>query len=182
MYYDLEKIKNTGEVLRKIAGGINPVNGEIIENNAVLNDTMVIRSLYFAADVLDNVADGVYSRRYNKTLKFVITPEQKSKVRFTEGKIGVNEFSRCINSCIDLTKSKKLTGVELNKRLKKLGILSEKNLEDGKTRTITNENSGKYGFESVRKSYNGVEYDMVVINDEGKKYLLDNIEKIMNAE
>lgn len=84
--------------------------------------------------------------------------------------------------CIDLNQSKRLTGVEINKRLKAMGILSEETTETGKTRTVINDNSINYGFESQRKSYNGVEYDMVVINDKGKKYLLDNIEVIMGAE
>jgi hypothetical protein len=32
------------------------------------------------------------------------------------------------------------------------------------------------------RKFNGVEYEMVVINDQGKKYLLDNIETIMKSE
>ena len=105
--------------------------------------------------------------------------EEKKQVSFPEGKIGVNEFSKQVNLCIDLTKSKKLTGVELNKGLKKIGILSEKTMESGKTRTITNETSANYGFEMEKRNFNGVEYEMVLMNDNGKKYLLQNIDTIM---
>lgn len=66
----------------------------------------------------------------------------------------------------------------MNKGLKRLGILSEA-VEDGKKRTVTNEISKDYGFFSEKRSYDGREYDMVLINNEGKKYILDNIEKIM---
>lgn len=69
----------------------------------------------------------------------------------------------------------------MNKKLKILGILSEEKLESGKTRTIINENSINFGFETDKKTYNGSEYDMVAMNDKGKKYLLDNIESIMKA-
>lgn len=50
-------------------------------------------------------------------------------------------------------------------------------IERALNRTVINDNSINYGFESQRKSYNGVEYDMVVMNDKGKKYLLNNIEE-----
>lgn len=179
---EFEKIEKAKIILQKIAKGINPITGEQIEENSFLNDARIIRCFYFVAEVLDNVKNGVYSSTKNKLKKFVITPEQKEKVEFPPNKIGVNEFSRCINASIDLSISKKLTGVELNNKLKKLGILSEETAEKGKTRTVINENSINYGFESERRIYNGVEYDMVVINDKGKKYLLDNIESIIGEE
>jgi len=184
MNEELEKIQKAKLVLQNIANGINPINGEKIEDESFLNDPRIIRCFYFVADVLDNVIRGAYSSKISgpRPKVFVITMEQKSKVRFPEGKIGVNEFSRCVNMCIDPNKSKRLTGAEINKRLKALGILSEETTETGKTRTVINDNSINYGFESQRKSYNGVEYDMVVMNDKGKKYLLDNIEEIMRTE
>ena len=128
---------------------------------------------------MEDVINGAYSFLGEKPTEFRISPEEKKQVSFPEGKIGVNEFSKQVNLCIDLTKSKKLTGVELNKRLKKIGILSEKTTESGKTRTITNETSVNYGFEMEKRNFNGVEYEMVLMNDNGKKYLLQNIDTIM---
>ncbi len=183
MYIDVEKMGKTKELLLKIAKGINPLTGEPFEKQSFLNDPKIVRGFYFMAEVLDNTAKGGYQNRYRGGYdKFIITPEQKSRVTFPAEKIGVNEFSRCVNSCIDLNQSRKLTGVELNKRLKKLGILNAENTPEGKTRTILNETSAKYGFETEKRSYNGVEYDKILINEAGKKYLLDNLEKIMAVE
>ena len=179
---EIEKIEKAKIILEKIAKGVNPITGEQIEEDSFLNDARMIRCFYFVAEVLGNVKDGVYRSKKNKMTEFIITPEQKEMVEFPPGRIGVNEFSKCINRCIDINISKKLTGVELNKRLKKLGILSEESTQDGKTRTIINEKSIEYGFESERRSYNGNDYDMVVINDNGKKYLSENIESIMSEE
>src|SRR5690348_8285188 len=99
MNSDFEKIEKAKEMLQKIAGGVNPLNGEMIEKDNILNDTRIIRCFYFIAEIMDNVVNGVYSRNGNRLEKFIITTEQKNKVQFTQGKIGVNEFSRCINSC-----------------------------------------------------------------------------------
>jgi len=54
--------------------------------------------------------------------------------------------------------------------------------EDGKKRTKINENSHQYGIETMRKNYNGVEYDMVCFNDAGKQFLLDHLEEIAAAK
>lgn len=179
MNTEFEKIEKAKMVLYKIANGVNPLNGEQIEKGSFLDDGKIIRCFYFVTEILDNVINGVYSSSRTGQTNFYITAEQKKRVEFPQGKIGVNEFSKCINSCIDLSRSKRLTGTELNKRLKKMGILSEEGMGDGKTRTVVNGKSAEYGFETERKSYNGIEYDKVVINDKGKKYLLENIESIM---
>lgn len=182
MYTEVERLENTRGIVDKLAKGINPFSGEPVQNDSLLNDARIIRSFYFISEVMNQMKRGNYRNRGNQALPFTITPEQKAKIVFSEGSIGVNEFCRCINLCVDYNISRKLTGVELNKRLKKLEVLSEEITEAGKKRTVVNEKSPEYGFASERKSYNGTEYDKVVIDDIGKKYLLDNLETIMAVE
>jgi hypothetical protein len=178
MYYDLEKLEKTKTVLETVVKGVNPVTGVLIAKESLINDGQTTRFLAYGVEVLNNLIINCYSRR-NKIEEFTITPEEKKQIKFPEGKIGVNEFSRCVNLCIDPLKSKMLTGVELNRKLKKLKLLGEVSTTEGKTRTILNGNSEKYGFESERRAFRGAEYEMIVINDIGKKYLLDNLESIM---
>ncbi|MCX7711427.1 MAG: hypothetical protein N2484_16425 [Clostridia bacterium] len=182
MIADYEKMEKAKNLLQKIAKGVDPLTGELIAEDSFLNDPRIIRCFYYVSEVLENVIQGAYSKSSGKNADFIITAEQKSRVVFSEGKIGVNEFSRCINQCIDASRSKKMTGVGLNKRLKKLGLLSEVETNDGKTRTVTNEQSAQYGIETEKRTFKGVEYDAVVINDQGKKYLLEHIEDIMKID
>ncbi|MGE5583578.1 MAG: hypothetical protein ACM3X9_13750 [Bacillota bacterium] len=178
---DLEKLSKAREVILKMANGVNPLTGESIEKEHFLQDPRIIRCLFFIADSLKQQQEGaVYRNRRSNS--FIISAEEKKQVQFTEGKIGVNEFSKCVNRVLDLTRSKKLTGVELNKRLKKMGLLAEEQTPDGKTRTTVNNQSLDYGFETELRNYNGNEYQMVLINDKGKRYLLDNLEIIMAEE
>ena len=182
MVNDFEKMDKAKAVLTKIAKGINPLNGEPISDESFLNDPKIIRCFYFITEVLDNVMNGTYGRS-GKLANFIISQEQKERVALPEGLIGVNEFSKHVNMCIDQNVSKKLTGVEINKRLKKLGVLGEEtNSATGKSRTVTNSNSREYGFEMITRSFNGTEYDMVVMNDTGKRYLMEHIEEIMSME
>jgi hypothetical protein len=164
-------------VIENIVKGINPITGEQIAESSLLNDARIIRCLYYLVEILQNKKRR--SERSSKTKEFIITPEQKGMLAFPPEKIGIAVFSRCINDVLDPNVSKKVTGIVINKKLKKLGILSEEKTQDGHTRTIINEKSIEYGFESKRKSFNGTEYDQVLINDDGKKYLLENIEMLM---
>lgn len=180
MDLDREKLGKAKAILEKMANGINPINGQPIQDESFLQDPRMIRCLFYVSNVLQLVMDGKIQRL--RPTNFVITPEEKSRVKFPEYKIGVNEFSKCINEVIDPNKSKKLTGAELNKQLKKMGILSEIPTENGRVRTTINEKSKDYGIEIEIRTYKDREYEMVVFNDAGKRFLLENIEYIMSYE
>ncbi len=181
MALEREKLEKAREIVRKLTGGINPLNGELIANDTILNDPKMIRFFYYIQEILEMVIDGRLRSGAQATAEFVITPGEKEKIRLSEGKIGVNEFAKCVNQVIDPNRSRKLTGMELNRRLKKMGILGETVFDDGKKRTALNEQSGNYGIECEKRTFNGNDYDMILFNDVGKKYLLDNLEKILEC-
>lgn len=179
MSLEKEKIVKASEILNKIANGINPVNGEPIGNDCFLQDPRMIRCLFFVQQVLNEAAERPASIYKPAPAKFIISAEEKSRVRFPEENIGINQFAKCINAVIDVNVSRKLTGVQMNNQLKKMGILSEESIGEGRKRTIANENSQQYGVVSEKRIYNGVEYDKVCFNDIGKKFLLNDLERIL---
>jgi hypothetical protein len=182
MYYEVEYLNQTKNVLERLARGINPLTGKVVEKESFLKQVEIGKCLTTAREVVDRLIQNGGRFGSDKQTKFTITAAQKKTIKLTDGKIGVNEFSRCVNLCLDPDDSKKLTGVELNRRLRKLGILSEAKLADGKSHTTVNARSPEFGFESEHRAYKGEEYEMVVMNEIGKKYLLDNLETIMATE
>jgi hypothetical protein len=176
-----EKLVKAGEVLNKMANGVNPLTGESIVQESFLQDPRIVRCLFYIKDILQKLAEGDF-RTGPRPVRFSITAEEKRRIELPPGKIGVNQFARCINQVIDINRSLKLTGVELNKRLKKMGILAEQPGEKGKTRTAINAKSKDYGIEMEKRSFQGNEYEMVLFNEAGKKFLLDNLEMIMKEE
>lgn len=181
MVNDIEKIREAKEIVSKLASGVNPVNGDEIKNDNILNNPQMIRCLFFVSDVLENVAAGGYSKAAKKMTKFIMNANQKENVVFTEGEIGVNEIAKCINNNINPLISKKVSGNIISRGLKKMGVLAEIENEDKTKRTAVNNSSINLGFSEVKRSYNGNEYFQVVANDEGKKFILDNIKEIMGA-
>ena len=179
MGVEKEKLVKAKEVLRKMANGINPLTGEQLEEGSFLHDPRMIRCLYFVQDILNRAMDGELRAAQSKLETFVITVDEKRRVELPHGRIGVNEFAKCVNRVIDLNKSKKLSGMELKKRLKMMEALREEVMADGKKRTVPGAKSREYGIEMEKRNYNGNEYEMILFNDAGKKYLLENLEVIM---
>ncbi len=181
MNLDKEKLANAKEILRKMANGINPLNNQQIKRDSFLHDPEMVRCLYFVQEVMDYAIEGQLRTDLKKPAAFVITTDEKKRIELPQDKIGVNEFAKCVNKVLDLNRSKTLSGMEINKKLKKMGILGEETLPDGKKRTVLSAKSSEYGIETEKRNYNGNEYEMVLFNEAGKKYLLDNLEKIMEC-
>ena len=182
MDLEQEKLIKAREILLKIANGINPLTGEEVEPDNFVADPRLSRCFFYVAGELQKTWEQKKGRKSSTLTKFMITPEEKNRVILPADKIGVNQFARCINTVIDLNRSKKLTGMELNKQLKKMGILGEKEIEGDRKRTIITDKSKDYGIESEQRNYDGTEYEKIVFNDLGKKFLLDNLENILAYE
>jgi hypothetical protein len=84
---------------------------------------------------------------------------------------------RCLHYLVKILQKKK-------RRSKKSGKKREFIITPEQKRRVTlpPEKIGIYGFESKRRSFNGDEYDQVLINENGKKYLLENIEMLMEMK
>ena len=180
MEFDKEKMNQTREVLLSVVNGVNPLNGKEIKKDSLLQEDKILEAVTYAASLIEDLQNNSYSRY--KPLAFTMDEDQKSKVSFRPGTIGVMEFSKSVNEHLDQSNSRKLSGVDLNRRLKKMGIISEEQLNNGKKRAATNDCSQQYGFCMEKRDFRGTEYEMVVMDDYGKKYLMENIDTIMALE
>lgn len=182
MELEKEKLVKAAEVLNRIANGINPLNGEAIAAESFLQDPRIIRCFFYVKDILSQIAAGHSPKNTARPEGYAITREELQRVELPEGKIGVNEFARCVNQALDLTRSKKITGADLNKRLKKMGILGEEATPAGKSRTVLTPESAAHGITAEMRNFRGNEYEMILFDDRGKQFLLDNLEALMTED
>lgn len=173
-----DKTKKAREILDTITNGVNPITKEAIESDNFINDPRLSRCFIYVCEILDKV---INDNENKKLTRFNITKKEKVLVRFPDYNIGISHFTKCINDVINLNISRNLSPYEFNKKLRESGLLAETIGESGKARSVLNGKSAQYGFEMEHRNVNGKEYDMIVINDYGKKYLLENLEKIMEA-
>lgn len=177
MEIDKERMNQAREVLQSIIDGVNPQTGKEIKKDSLLYESRISEALAFATNLMGDLQNNSYLRY--KPLAFTMNEEQKSKVSFRPGTMGVMEFSKNVNEHLNLENSRKLSGVDLNRRLRKMGVISEELLANGKRRATINDCSLQYGFCMEKRDFRGTEYEMVVMNENGKKYMMENIDTIM---
>jgi len=175
MHQDIELIIRAQQILREIAQGINPFTGETIEESNFVKNPKMIRCFNFVADVLERTKSTVR----NLNTQFIITKAQKEEIDIPFETIGITKFIQAVNQVINQSISKRASSKKIFDSLKTLGILGETVDRDGRKTTIVIPNSANYGFESVRRVSNDIEYEQVVANRKGQKYLIDNLEMLM---
>ena len=90
MINDIDKIGKANNIILKLANGIDPVNGEVIENDNVLNDPRRIRCFFFVSKVLENVISGEY-RKAKQERNTIKQGDEKNNKIYTEEKRGEKE-------------------------------------------------------------------------------------------
>lgn len=175
MHKDIELVTRAQEILREIARGINPLTKEKIEESNFVNNPKMIRCFMFCAEQLEKAK--VLPKNTNP--HFIITPQQKANIKIDSETIGFAQFAKLVNEVIDESVSKKASAHTIIQSLKTLGVLGEFINSRNRKETTVLANSADYGFITVHRELNGREFDQVVANKKGQRYLIDNIEMLM---
>jgi len=178
MNSEIELITRAQEILKEIAQGINPFTKEKIEESNFVNNPKMIRCFMFCAEMLELAKTQKKSRKASD-LPFIITAEQKDRIIIELDTIGFTQFTRLVNEIIDQSISRKASPIKIINSLKTLGIIGEVIKDNGKKETTVLPNSEDYGFISVHRNMYGKEFDQVMANRQGQKYLIDNLEMLM---
>ena len=145
--FDLEKLENAIIYVERIAEGKNPVNNTIADSDDVMNDPIIIRSMFFVKDVLAELKDnnGIIGKTGgNKKKEFPI--ETLDSFQYSGVKT-ITRLTEQLNSGIDETVYKKLSYRTITDWLKRNGYLIE--TEDsklGKKVTLTTEKAQAIGI------------------------------------
>jgi hypothetical protein len=165
------------QLIEKMANGVHPITNQPVDEHHFLQDPRVIRPLFLLLNHLNEPK----SNRSKAPGKYVVSQEQLEAVEFPDQLIGINDFCNRVNEQLDPSVSKKLSGKILNGKLKKLGILSEVNSEEGKKRSVTNDTSASYGISMIERSYNGSPYQQIVFDEMGRDFLLRNLHNLLKG-
>lgn len=177
-----EKLERSKHIISSLIKGDNPFNSEKISEDSILKEEKIKRCFEYILEALELVKldkRGMDKLKKNMLLDFSLTKEQKDIVVFPEYPIGIVEFAKCVNMIVDKEMMKEVSPRKINEGLKKMGILHEVTGSKS-TRTIINPDVAKeYGISVMKYEKNGIKIEKIVYDDIGKKFLLDNIEKIL---
>ncbi len=177
---DLETMKRAKSYIDMLANGINPLTGEIIEDDSVINNVRISRCLFYVSDVLGRAIDngGEFGKKYTSELRpFSVTPEQAQKILVTDEPVTISVFAKRINKVIDAG-IKPLSAVTVTTWLCENGYLTEE-ISGGKKRRVSTTKGVSIGIETIDGvSRDGVAYKKNIYTDQAQRFIVSNLGSI----
>lgn len=181
---ELEMINRAKTYIDKLANGVNPLTDEPVSENDIVNNVRISRCFFYISDLLRRFAEGGFPEAAKKGKKqpFIITEEQRKRFEFSETPISVSGIARRFNAAVNTEGAVQMRYSGITFWLIESGLLSVDRREDGREVKLPTAAGMELGIsQEVRSGANG-SYTVVVYNENAQRYIVDNIDAILEAE
>lgn len=181
---ELEMFNRAKTYIDKLANGVNPLTDEPVSENDIVNNVRISRCFFYISDLLRRFAEGGFPEAAKKGKKqpFIITEEQRKRFEFSETPISVSEIARRFNAAVNTEGAVQMRYSGITFWLIESGLLSVDRREDGREVKLPTAAGTELGIsQEVRSGANG-SYTVVVYNENAQRYIVDNIDAILEAE
>ena len=177
---ELETMQRAKMYLDKLSRGIDPITGNEVPEDSVLNNVRICRCLHYVSGVLDQVIanGGVVGKKAPKPC-FVISRERLSGYRFPEQPVRISEFTELLWNCADDPEMKKPSTTVFTNWLLQKGLLRKELGPDGKNQRVPTNAGYSIGISLQSRQGQYGEYAAVVYNESAQRFLLDHLEEIL---
>ena len=180
---ELEKLQRAQSYMKMLADGVDPVSGVSVEEDSVVNNIRLSRCFFYVAEVLQKVIDNggeVNRKRSVPKALFSITPEQIETIPTEDAGIPVTAIVGRINESALTDESEKgLSSTPVTNWLVGTGLLEIVFGKDGKSRKVPTEAGETMGIYTESRTGQYGMYTIVLYNREAQRFLLDNLEAIL---
>lgn len=180
---DIEIMKRAKQYMESLANGIDPLTGNELDENDIVNNVRISRCLFYTAGILQKVIDngGEVQReklKRSEKAEFSLTDEQALALKPDDTAVSVTRITTIINYQIDKDKMKKLKRTSITKWLLEAGLLSEKVTMSGQIRAIPTEDGRKIGIIEKEFSDGAKTYKTTVYTPPAQQFIFDNIDAV----
>ena len=161
--------------IKKLANGINPIDGSVLSDNDIVNNVHISRCLFYVADLIKEAGkhNSSPAKQYDK--EFYLSPEDLSRIYITESST-ISVFVKEINKVLP-DNMKPLSPSSVTKWLVRIGYLDEITKEDGHKTRIPSDLGKSIGITSEQKIGLNGEYFSVTYNANAQRFILENLFK-----
>lgn len=174
---DPQKTKVAIEWIKKLANGINPIDGSILSDKDVVNNVHISRCLFYVAELLEDAGKRKTSSAKQFDREFSLTQEELSKIDISE-RTTISVFVREINRVIP-DDMKPLSVSTVTNWLVRCGYMDEVSSGDGRKTRIPSDLGKSIGLSSELKSGPNGEYTSVIYDAKAQGFIL---EKLLNKQ
>lgn len=159
------------QVLKALANGINYFTGEKCQDDSILNDPDIIRTLFGVCEQLKNIVPEKI-----KKSEFVCPFDIEEKFEYVD-ELSLTGIIRKIS--ILYPEMKRLKYSQIMEYLYQDGLVERIVDKDGKSKTIATDKAEQHGICNMQKTTRyGKPYQAIIYNEDGQKYLLSILKNI----
>ena len=180
---DLDVMIRAKQYIESLAKGIDPITGNEVSENDVVNNVRISRCLFYTAEVLQKVIDnhGEVQReklKRSERAEFALTDEQSAALVPVNDSLFISKVVNIINEQIDELTMKKLKAQTVNAWLMEHGLLTEVFIsgKSYKNPTAEGETVGISLHSYVTRD--GLPVKGCVYGPEAQQFIFDNIDAI----
>lgn len=180
---ELQILEHAKNYMDKLAQGINPLTGEPIPEDELINNVRISRCFFYVSDVLGKVLKngGISSAptRRRELPPFCISQEALQAFEYSDEPLLVTHIANRVNALVDTSSMKKLSGSSILKWLDRIGMVEVVLTETGrKSRRPTSQGNAIGITVQMRDGYNGP-YLAVTYSRQAQQFIIDNMEAIV---
>ena len=177
-----ERLQQAKIYMDKLAQGIDPVTGNEISEDSVLNQVQLARCFFYVSGVLQQAIDNAGSARNKTKKKFIPTPQLISRLAPSAHPLRITEFAEMLAAAADDSNTKRPSPTAMTDWLLSKGFMEKVfNAEGKQHRVPTAAGRGIGMYTETRQGQHG-EYTAVYYSMEAQQFLLDHLEEIFRAD
>ena len=179
---ELEIMKHAKSYVDKLANGINPLTDQPASDSDCINQVKISRCLFYVSDVLRRVIENGGNIGKSEKIKkktFSVSHETLKDFRLSSTPISVSEITKRINELVDGSGMAHLKPASINTFLMECKFLVQLETGDGRKTKIPTEQGNMIGISAEERFSQAGSYHVTVYNTDAQKFILDNIDAII---
>lgn len=176
---ELETMQRAKMYMDKLAQGIDPISGQEVPEDSVLNNVRLARCFFYVSGILNQViANGGKVQKASKS-DFKITQDELNRVKPVQEPIRITQFLNLLMAAINDPDRKPMKTTVITDWLLEKGFLAVQTLSNGKSMRLPTEMGTQIGMftktcQGERGTYQAVFYSM-----EAQQFLLDHLLEVL---
>ena len=180
---ELEIMQHAKNYLDKLAQGIDPLTGQEVPEDDVINNVRISRCLFYVSDVLRQVIENggiqVKTVKNSEKTPFMLSPEERGSYPFGDWPVTASVISQRLNELAASETMQKLKTTSITKFLLQSGLLFEEEGSSGSKKKRPTETGRQLGISTAQRMGQNGEYTAVVYDREAQQFVLDNLDAII---
>lgn len=175
---DNELLKHAQQYIEKMANGIDPISGEKVKSDDLINNVRITRCLFYVNSVLKKIINKETKAKNNNKRPFNLPIEKLKEYEYYKEPISITKIVKRINKLKTDIDMANLKASDVANWLVDVGLLEmiEYNGSYAKRPTNKGKELGIF-IQHIVTSYK--EFDQIFYGREAQQFILDNFENLL---